>query len=77
MSKRTDLAAGQINSHDTITVELVEPPNSPPFIAITWPLKATATTVGAFPAVASRAASLFAQAATKLAQLRRERGGLR
>jgi hypothetical protein len=49
-----------------------EPPDSPAFIAVNWPVKASVSTVEVFPAVASRAATLFATAATKLAQMRRD-----
>jgi hypothetical protein len=75
MHQRTDLASGVVNGNDRILVELIQPPDSAAFVAITWPLKASIATVEAFPTVASRAATLFASAATKLAQLRRD--GLR
>jgi hypothetical protein len=68
------LASGLIN-HDRILVEVIQPPDSAAFITITWPLKASISTVETFPALASRAATLFAHAATRLAQLRRD--GLR
>jgi hypothetical protein len=64
------------NGHDRILIELIEPPDTTALIAITWPLKASISTMEIFPAVAGRAATLFAAAATRLAQLR-ARGGLR
>jgi hypothetical protein len=73
MHHRTDLASGTINGHDRITVELVQPPDSPALVAVSWPLKASVSTVEAFPAVASKAAALFAQAATRLAQHKAKR----
>jgi hypothetical protein len=73
MHQRIDLAAGAINASDRIVIELIVPPDTPPVIAINWPLKACVSTVDAFPAAASKAASLFAQASTRLSQLRRER----
>jgi hypothetical protein len=45
MPNRTDLAAGQVTNHDRIVIELIQPPHSPAFIAITWPLKASISTV--------------------------------
>jgi hypothetical protein len=38
---RTDLAAGQVTNHDRILIDLIQPPDSPAFIAITRPLKAS------------------------------------
>jgi hypothetical protein len=73
MHHRTDLAAGTINGHDRILIELIQPPDSPPFVSVAWPLKASVSTVEAFPAVASKAAALFAQAATRLAQHKAKR----
>jgi hypothetical protein len=73
MHNRTDLAAGTINGHDRILIELIQPPDSPAFITIAWPVKASVASVEAFPAVASKAAALFAQAATRLAQHKAKR----
>jgi hypothetical protein len=53
MNKRTDLAAGAINGSDRIIVELIEPPDTPPIVAITWPAKPTITTPGRYNKVAS------------------------
>jgi hypothetical protein len=36
MSKVTDLASSQINSHDTITVELIEADETPAVVIIRW-----------------------------------------
>jgi hypothetical protein len=66
MHHRTDLAAGQVTNHDRVLIELVERPDSPAFIAINWPLKASVSTVEAFPTTAAKAAAFFAQASTKL-----------
>jgi hypothetical protein len=73
MHHRTDLAAGQVTNHDRVLIELVERPDSPAFIAINWPLKASVSTVEAFPTTAAKAAAFFAQASTKLSRLRRDR----
>jgi hypothetical protein len=72
MHQRTDLASGQVTNHDRILIELIQPLDRPPFIAVNWPVKASVSTVEAFPAVASKAA-LFAQAATRLAQHKAKR----
>ena len=73
MNQRTDLAAGAINGHDRIIVELIQPPDSPPIIAINWPLKPTVSTVDRFPAVAAEVARLFASASTALARIKAHR----
>jgi hypothetical protein len=52
MHQRTDLAAGLINGHDRIIVELIQPPDSPPIVAITWPVKPTVSTVDRSPTTA-------------------------
>jgi hypothetical protein len=67
MHQRTDLATGLINGHDRVNVELIQPPDSPPIVAINWPVKPTVSTVDRFPAVAAEVARLFASAATALA----------
>jgi hypothetical protein len=41
MHQRTDLAAGTINSHDRLTIKLIQPADTPPIVAITWPAAAT------------------------------------
>jgi hypothetical protein len=68
MHQRTDLAAGLINGRDRIIVELIQPPDSPPIVAINRPVKPTVSTVDRFPAVAAEVARLFASAATALAR---------
>jgi hypothetical protein len=41
MSKVTQLASGQINGHDTITVELIEADETPAVVIVRWPSKPT------------------------------------
>jgi hypothetical protein len=72
-SSRTDLSKGTINSHDRLLVELIEPPNKPPIVAITWPVKATVCTPAQLDAVVAAAMRLLANSTVRLAQLRRER----
>ena len=37
MHERTDLSAGGLNGSDRLTVELIEPPDTPPIVKINWP----------------------------------------
>ena len=45
----TDLAAGSINGHDWLHVELIQPIDSPAFIAVNWPAAATLATPATYP----------------------------
>jgi hypothetical protein len=67
MNQRTDLAAGAINGHDRINVELIQPPDSPPIVAINWPAKPTVASPGNYPAVAVAITRIVAESATALA----------
>jgi hypothetical protein len=67
MHQRTDLASGLINGHDRLHVELVQPPDTPAFIAVHWPAKPTVTTPEAYPAVAAAITRLIAESAIALA----------
>jgi hypothetical protein len=73
MSKVTELASGQLTSTETITVELIEADETPAVVIITWPLKASAFHPRRFRDVAAMVARLFAEAATRLAAIKRER----
>ena len=73
LSKVTVLASGQITAVDAVTIELVEADETPAVVIIRWPLKATVLRPRRFPAGAEAAARIFAAAAVKLAQLRRDR----
>jgi hypothetical protein len=68
MPKRSDLAAGLINSHDRLTVELIQPADTPPIVAINWPAAATIATPASYPAVAAAITRLIAESATALAR---------
>jgi hypothetical protein len=70
MSHITELAAGQINTSDTITVELGGRRN---LVIIRWAGKPTVVHLRRFPAAADAAARVFAAAVVKLAQIRRDR----
>jgi hypothetical protein len=73
MSKVTELATGQLNGHDTITVELVVADETPAVVIIRWPSKPTVLHPRRFPDAAATAAKLFAAAVVRLAQIRRDR----
>lgn len=73
MSKVTTLASGQINGHDSITVELVEANETPAVVIVTWPLKPTVLHPRRFPDVAAVVARLFATASTELASIKARR----
>ena len=72
MSKVTDLARASINGHDTITAELIEADETPAVVIIRWPSKPFVIHHG-FPDTAATVAKLFAQAATQLAAIKRDR----
>ena len=72
MSQITELASAAITAVDSITIELVEADETIPVIIIRWPRKPTVLHPRQFPSAASAAARLFASAATRLAQIRRD-----
>jgi hypothetical protein len=69
--QRTDLSAGNLNGSDRLTVQLIRPTDTPPFIAINWPTATTITTPAAFDQVAATAMRLLSAAVIELAALRR------
>jgi hypothetical protein len=73
MSTVTTLAEGQINGTASIIIELVEVDETPAAVIIRWPSKPSVLHPRRFPAAADVAARVFATAAVRLAQLRRER----
>ena len=73
MSKVTELASGQLNGHDGITVELVEAGTHPAVIVITWPDKPSVLHPQRFPDTAATLGRLFATAATELAGIKARR----
>jgi hypothetical protein len=66
----TQLASGKITNTDTLTVELVEPPDLPPTILIRWPRKPSITTPARYDTVASDAMRTLANAVIKLAAIK-------
>jgi hypothetical protein len=73
MSKVTELATAQLSATDTLVIELVEANETPAVVIIRWPAKVSVLHPRRFPDAAVTAAKLFAEAATRLAQLKRER----
>jgi hypothetical protein len=73
MHQRTDLSAGLINGHDRLTVELIQPTDTPPIVAINWPAAATIATPANYAAVAAAITRLIAESATALAGLKARR----
>jgi hypothetical protein len=73
MHKRTDLSAGNLNGSDRLSIELIEPTDSPPIIAINWPPKATMSTPAQLDAVVATAMRLLANAVVELAAIRKRR----
>jgi hypothetical protein len=73
MSKSTELARGYLNGADELVIILNQPGLEPPTVVVVWPQKASIATVEGFPTLASKAATLFAAAATRLARLKAQR----
>lgn len=65
MSKVTQLASGQINGQDTITVELIEADETPAVVIVRWPSKPTVLHPVASPLLLI-VARTFAAAAVRL-----------
>jgi len=71
MSKSTILASARITAaDDIITIQLVEPADTPPAIFIRWPRDATVTTPDRLPAAANKVMAVLAEAIAKLGQIR-------
>jgi hypothetical protein len=74
MSEITELASAQLTATAALIIELVEADETPAVVIVRWPAKASVSHPRRFPDMAAVAARVFAEAATRLAQLRRERG---
>lgn len=66
-SSRTDLASGMVNG-DRLLVELIEPADRPPLVAVTWPTAATVVTPAAYPQTAAAVTRLISESAIALAR---------
>jgi hypothetical protein len=69
MSNPTTLAAAKIG-RESITIELVEPPDGPVTVTITWPKEVLSISPRRFPDLAALIARLFANASTELARIK-------
>jgi hypothetical protein len=70
MHQRTDLATGQINGSDRLLIELFQPIDSPPIVAITWPSRQTVCTPANYDQAAAAAMRILAAASTAIAGLK-------
>jgi hypothetical protein len=70
MSDTTDLARGALNGADRLTIELVEPPDLPPIVAINWPAKPTMCTPAQRDAVVAATMKILAASVIELAALK-------
>lgn len=67
----TPLASGTINqSGDMIEIVLIQPDSMPPMIRIGWPLQPSMVDPRRFPDTASIVVRMFAEAATRLANIK-------
>ena len=69
MSKVTELASGQINASDTITVVYVRPEGMPASVIIHWPEQPSVSQPLRFAEVAAAVCKIVAGASTELARL--------
>jgi hypothetical protein len=68
MHQRTDLAAGTIDGHDRLRVELIEPPDTPPMVVVGWQATPTVASPASYPAVAAAITRIIAESAPALAR---------
>jgi hypothetical protein len=73
MPKRTDLAAGNLNGSDRLTVELIERTDTPPVVVVNWPGQPTVCTPATYDQVSAAAMRLLAAASTAVAGLKARR----
>jgi hypothetical protein len=73
MSKVVELASNQVNGNDTITVDLIVTDETPAVVIVIWPAKATMLHPQRFPDAAAVVARLFAEGATRLAAIKKDR----
>jgi hypothetical protein len=69
MSNPTILGTAKIG-RESITVELIEPPDAPATVIITWPKKRLSISTRRFPELAASLARLFAAASMELARIK-------
>jgi hypothetical protein len=71
MSKRIELATGQITNTDEIAVILIEPTDgTPALVRVQWPPGITTTTAANYPGIAATIVRLIAESSTALARFK-------
>ena len=70
MSNVTQLATGQINASDRLSVELVQATETPAAILIRWPSAPSVTDPHKFSAVANAVVAILAEARARLARIK-------
>ena len=70
MPKRTDLSAGNINGSDRLLIELIEPADQPPIVAISWPPKPTTSSPAHFDQLVANTMRLLSTAVIELAAIK-------
>ena len=70
MAKVTELASGQINASDSISIELVEAEETPAVVLLRWPPQPSVATPVRFGATASAVTAMLAAATARLAAIR-------
>jgi len=73
MSKVIPLASGQITKADRITVALHQPTDTPAFVLVLWPVKATPIPPVLYAETAARVMKVLAAANVELAASRRRK----
>jgi hypothetical protein len=73
MSKITELAGGQINDTDAITIVLSEPDSMPSSVIIHWPSQSTVINPRRFRDTAAAVVRMFSEAHVSLAGIRARR----
>ena len=69
MPNPTTLASAKIG-RESISIELIEPPDAPAAVMITWPRKTISISARRFPHVAATLTRLFANADLELARMK-------
>ena len=70
MHQRTDLAGGLVNGHDRLLVELIQPTDTPPIVAINWPAKDNHVHPSQLPGCSRGDHTIIAESASALARIK-------
>jgi hypothetical protein len=69
----TELARGHITTADELSIQLIEPADSPSVIMIVWPAKATPARPDAYADCAAKIMRVVARASIELAAIKAKR----